>query len=489
MPSPRCLGRWPWRRRVVLSILAMAMLLMTVAVHSADASTGRTVTSGDGAYTVQPGDTLASIALSCGVNPFELAHQNAIQHPRQLYPGQVLRVHDGAGCPGVVHTVAAGENLLLLSRAAGVAPEIAALRNGRLMPAGLRAGQQIWLPSPVSGVSAVWSGGVAAVAAPRISAAVRSGARLWDVLALNPAPLIAGNPVLTLTAASTPGGTVSPSEPLPFPLTALRISSQPVARGETVAVTLRASEPISCSVRFLDVSEACYALDQAGYNWYGLIGLPPLMNTGLHTVTVEVSGADDLRVSASLPIVVSAGRYDYERLDLPSDRQALLDPARSQFERERIAALQMLRTPERRWDYPLRLPTEASITSYYGSRRSYGAGFGSYHSGTDFQGEVGMPVVAPAPGTVVLADPLVVRGNAVLIDHGGGLITGYWHLSRIDVVVGQQVVTGERIGALGNTGLSTGPHLHWELWVNGASVNALAWIDPHGAPALLEASQ
>jgi murein DD-endopeptidase MepM/ murein hydrolase activator NlpD len=70
----------------------------------------------------------------------------------------------------------------------------------------------------------------------------------------------------------------------------------------------------------------------------------------------------------------------------------------------------------------------------------------------------------------------VVRGNAILIDHGWGVVTGYWHLSRIDVTVGQRVTQGQPIGAIGNTGLSTGPHLHWEMWVNGTAVSALQWL-------------
>ena len=165
-----------------------------------------------------------------------------------------------------------------------------------------------------------------------------------------------------------------------------------------------------------------------------------------------------------------------ERIDLPPDRQSLLDPTLSAQERAKITELRTVRSPDRLWEFPFRLPVEASVTSYYGSRRSYGYGFGSYHGGTDFQAERGMPFYAPASGVVVLAEQLVVRGNAVVVDHGWGVVTGYWHLSRIDVDVGQQIRQGERIGLIGNTGLSTGPHLHWEMWVNGVSVSPLQWV-------------
>jgi len=113
----------------------------------------------------------------------------------------------------------------------------------------------------------------------------------------------------------------------------------------------------------------------------------------------------------------------------------------------------------------------------------YGYGFGSYHAGADFDGEGGEPVLAPADGVVILAEKLVVRGNAILVDHGWGVVSGFWHLSQIGVGVGDVISQGQVIGKLGNTGLSTGAHLHWELWVNGTSVNALSWLDPDGPGA------
>jgi murein DD-endopeptidase MepM/ murein hydrolase activator NlpD len=77
---------------------------------------------------------------------------------------------------------------------------------------------------------------------------------------------------------------------------------------------------------------------------------------------------------------------------------------------------------------------------------------------------------------VVLAEPLTVRGNAVLIDHGMGLYSGYWHQSKIAVHEGQEVQTGDLIGYVGDTGLVTGPHLHWEMRLNGIAVEPLQWV-------------
>jgi murein DD-endopeptidase MepM/ murein hydrolase activator NlpD len=78
---------------------------------------------------------------------------------------------------------------------------------------------------------------------------------------------------------------------------------------------------------------------------------------------------------------------------------------------------------------------------------------------------------------VVLAEPMAVRGNAVIIDHGGGVFTGYWHMSEMKVAAGMEVATGDVLGLVGNTGLSTGAHLHWELRIDGVAVDPMQFLD------------
>jgi murein DD-endopeptidase MepM/ murein hydrolase activator NlpD len=89
--------------------------------------------------------------------------------------------------------------------------------------------------------------------------------------------------------------------------------------------------------------------------------------------------------------------------------------------------------------------------------------------------DAGVPVYAPARGKVVFAALTQVRGNMTVIDHGVGVFSAYFHQSEIDVQVGQMVEPGTLIGKVGTTGLSTGPHLHWSLFVNGEYVDPLEW--------------
>lgn len=122
---------------------------------------------------------------------------------------------------------------------------------------------------------------------------------------------------------------------------------------------------------------------------------------------------------------------------------------------------------------PLRkpLPGPLQLTSTFGYRVDPFLGRPALHSGVDLRDEEGKPVLATGAGVVTTAEPSAGYGNLVEIDHGGGLTTRYGHLSRISVAAGARVKAGDMIGRLGSTGRSTGPHLHYEVRVNGSAVD------------------
>jgi murein DD-endopeptidase MepM/ murein hydrolase activator NlpD len=121
----------------------------------------------------------------------------------------------------------------------------------------------------------------------------------------------------------------------------------------------------------------------------------------------------------------------------------------------------------------LMMPVAGRITSSYGRRRHPILGFTRMHAGIDFGAARGSPIVAVASGVVAFAGRRGGHGNYVRLDHGGGLGTGYGHMSRIAVAPGTEVVPGQVIGYVGSTGLSTGPHLHYEVYQNGRTVNPM----------------
>jgi murein DD-endopeptidase MepM/ murein hydrolase activator NlpD len=126
-------------------------------------------------------------------------------------------------------------------------------------------------------------------------------------------------------------------------------------------------------------------------------------------------------------------------------------------------------------------PVAGTLESGYGVRRNPFGGY-SYesHEGQDIEADMGTPVDAAASGTVTVAGVQNGYGNVVYIDHGNGLSTRYGHLSRIDVEVGQQIKRGERLGFVGSTGRSTGPHLHYEVRINNQPVNPRPYLPGAG---------
>lgn len=125
-----------------------------------------------------------------------------------------------------------------------------------------------------------------------------------------------------------------------------------------------------------------------------------------------------------------------------------------------------------------------SITSGFGYRRDPFNGQGAMHAGIDFKGAIGSPIFAAADGRVTFAGWKAGYGQAIEISHGNGMLTRYAHLSRIDVRVGQPVAAGATIGGLGNTGRSTGPHLHFEVRINDRAVNPRPFLE--AAPDVLK---
>lgn len=134
----------------------------------------------------------------------------------------------------------------------------------------------------------------------------------------------------------------------------------------------------------------------------------------------------------------------------------------------RVAALQtaMLAIP-----FANPLPSVTRISSGFGGRSDPFNHSRAFHAGLDFKAAYGAPILATAPGTVTIAEWHGGYGRLVEIDHGYGLKTRYAHMSVIDVVEGQKVAFGQQVGALGSTGRSTGPHLHYEVWYDGQARN------------------
>ena len=125
---------------------------------------------------------------------------------------------------------------------------------------------------------------------------------------------------------------------------------------------------------------------------------------------------------------------------------------------------------------PSAWPVRGEISGGFGQRMDPLSGEGAFHSGVDISASMGTEVAATADGVIIFADRESGYGKEILIDHGAGITTRYGHLSQIYVVVGQQVAQGQIIGAVGRTGKTTGPHLHYEVRINQTPVNPSKYL-------------
>jgi murein DD-endopeptidase MepM/ murein hydrolase activator NlpD len=123
------------------------------------------------------------------------------------------------------------------------------------------------------------------------------------------------------------------------------------------------------------------------------------------------------------------------------------------------------------------MPASGGVTSGFGMRFHPVLHRTKLHTGTDFGAGYGAPIYAAKSGTVIFAGWQTAYGNMVIIDHGGGFSTLYGHASSLNVSGGQSVRRGQHIANVGSTGFSTGPHLHFEIRVNGSPVNPLRYLN------------
>ena len=219
-----------------------------------------------------------------------------------------------------------------------------------------------------------------------------------------------------------------------------------------------------------------------GDGWLWAVAAVPVDAPSSLELELEVNWQDGGSDTLAHHVTVTPGRYAMERLTVAPRYGSPLSPAlaertAAEVRRARAVARGAHDTAPfwRPGDFVR--PRSTRITSPFGNGREFNGQVQSRHTGTDFQGGVGEPVTAAAAGLVRLVDQFYLGGNVVYIDHGGGLSTGYLHLSETAVTAGDTVATGQRIGAVGATGRVTGPHLHWILRFGSITVDALSVLD------------
>lgn len=259
---------------------------------------------------------------------------------------------------------------------------------------------------------------------------------------------------------------------------ALDVSLDPAGgpvEGHTLVIRIRPSEPGPSPIGDLEGRKLLLQPDGAGGYW-ALEGIPPGVSYQQMSLRVRATDALGNETTWSHTYPVKRTRFPEETLDFDPSLDYLANKEVRAEEDARLHAVYAAPSGPARWSGPFQLPVEGPITTQFATKRSYNGRFPEgHHAGVDFGAPMGAAVLAPADGVVRFAEKVPVRGNALVLDHGAGVFSTYAHLQRFEVQVGDVVKAGQLIARVDSTGLSTGPHLHWEIWVDGANVDPLDW--------------
>lgn len=259
----------------------------------------------------------------------------------------------------------------------------------------------------------------------------------------------------------------------------------PIPR-ETTRIVLKQGEliylPVQVGPGAVDlegrVGERVVRIFETGQGQFGmLLGADLEEPPGRRTLKVTIRYAGGRQEERRYDVQVRDAAFGVQEMTLPQDQVDLDKEAetRALREQERVMAILTQETPRRLWKGNFLLPVDGGeIAGAFGLRRILNGQPRRPHSGEDIRAPLGTEVHAANAGVVRLSDDLFFSGTSIILDHGLGVYTMYFHLVKAGVKAGDRVERGQVIGTVGATGRATGPHLHWGLRVGGARVNPMA---------------
>jgi hypothetical protein len=278
--------------------------------------------------------------------------------------------------------------------------------------------------------------------------------------------LIVGSPLPAQTVSKRVGlVTVNVDEGLAFP-------------GGLFVVHLQSRRGLGPAVASFDGLRCPFFNTRHGLR--ALVPIRPTLGGGTTTVGIELQGRRG-RQRIAVPAAIAPREYPPRSVTLPDGKLALLmRPGAVRQSRQLLLALRSL-SSEQEWRGPFRAPVEADPVYGYGAPTRYSGAAnvematdslsGEYHRGMDYLVPPGTVVQAPAAGRVVLAAPQILTGSTLVLDHGQGVLSVFFHLSRIDVKEGEWVEGRAPVGLSGDSGIAAAPHLHWAVYVHGVAID------------------
>lgn len=426
-------------------------------------------------HTVQEGENLTYIAQSYGVSVQELLVVNGLSEDDVLFVGQTLIIPGGTGAAvATAYTAGIGDTLIDIANAFNTdIPSI--MRSNHMIDPdyALQAGQTLSIISRTGSALPQLVMGRPHVVAP--------GESLLQIAAqygLSPLAVTNANN-LSYPTYVYPGQRLqipigdTPYRNLPGEWVDVQIRPLPIVQGQTTAIYV---ENLLDGLPSGEFAGQSLHFAPSGNGYTALVGLDAFTTPGAYTLTLTGSGNRPWTPFHTTLNVLS-GNFGTQYITVPDSLSALLDPTIRQNEDTYLATIYTKYREEQDWEGLFQVPlTTTIVTAPYGDGRSYNGGsVDIFHTGVDFGANAGTPVYAAANGIVVYSGALELRGNAVIIDHGRGVMTAYFHLSETFVNVGDAIKVGQLIATVGSTGLSSGPHLHWDVRILDVPVNGLQW--------------
>jgi len=454
-----------------IALMLVLILLMVKPVYAQGDSSGGAV------YYVKAGDTLWTIARNLHISFAEIMAENGLTESSSIIPGTQLTIPGLSDISGVLSTtrVPYGETLKSLSRRYQVPEETLIKLNRLTSPIELYVGVSVVLIGDEEVTDRADKRVALAPGQSSLELAVLENLNPWSLVISNGEEgkwdLIPGEVLFVPDSEGEgPGG-------FPGEITFVRFSPEKFVQGHTSVFKVNTSEGSTLMGSLGDYPLSFFT--ENGGTYLALQGLHAKEKTGLKPLSISGTLPDGTPFAHTQMVTIVSGNYHYE--DIVGVPQNTIGVKITEEETAFLKDYADQATNKKFWNGEFVSPVPPELSgawaAYYGGRRSFnGSGYFYYHSGLDYFSVMGGNIYAAAPGKVVYQGTLLLHGNTTMIDHGWGVYTLYAHQSEYLVGEGQQVGAGELIGRVGSTGRSTGPHMHWEVWVGAVQVDPLDWV-------------
>jgi len=259
---------------------------------------------------------------------------------------------------------------------------------------------------------------------------------------------------------------------------ALEISSKKVENANTLFLKIVKENIKDPKLTFDSHNINFFRLPNKKDSYYALVPISYYKDLKKYKIIISYI-ENEKKVFKGIPIEVIDGKYKSEVINVDSSKVILSEKNKKRVSQEYKEAMKIYNTTTEtlyisdKFIYPL----ETKITSDFGKKRVYNGSLKSYHSGTDYRAKVGTKIKAINNGKVVIAKNRFYAGNSIVLDHGNGIYSCYYHLNKMNYKEGDLVKKGDIIGLSGSTGRVTGPHLHFSFRIHGIQVDPLQAID------------